>query len=351
MLTPPSSPGLAFYVSAAPNVHPDLSLGSLRNRLRYVALALKYGGQLTAYLRRPAQRALARELVVRPELMGYMMWPYIHARWPVMQRFKTLSQHHQAMESDMAALSVSPTDSLVVADLSKLCAGLRLVIDRPPWVLREGSLMLSQFLHDERLMSLAFSFGCKDGERVAYVGSVQGVKAGSALADYRELAKKLYGMRSRDFLIKAFQHLAHHLGVKRVLCVGEQVRHHRHPYFGRSKLDDLHLNYDTVWHEHAGVRTEDGLFQLDPLPKVRRMEDIAAKNRSLYRHRYAMMDQLSANIAARLGFDSVQTFAGEIDPLMGMSTARGGEEAVPVGPPGIAPRPVASEIRGGSRAT
>ena len=300
MLTSPSSPGLVLYLSAAKDVHPDLSPRSLRNRLRYIALALKHGRELTAYLRQPAQRALARELVARPELMGCIVWPYVHAHWSMMRRFEALSQHYQAMESDMAALMVSSSGSLVLADLSKVSAGLRLVIDRAPWFLREGSLVLSQFLHDERLMSLVFSFGWKDGERVAYVGSVQGAKAGSALANYREIAKDLYGMRSRDFLIKAFQLLAHHLSVKRVLCVGEQVRHHRHAYFGRSKSDELHLNYDTVWQEHAGVRTADGLFQLDALPMVRRMEDIAAKNRSLYRRRYALMDQLSTDIAARV---------------------------------------------------
>ena len=301
MPTQPSRPGLALYLSAARSVHPDSSPGSLRNRLRYIALALRHRRQLTAYLRQPAQRSLARELTVRPELMGCVVWPYVHARWSMMQRFEALSQHHQAMDSDMSALAVAPSGSLVVADLSDLSAGLRLVIDRAPWFLREGSLVLNQYLHDERLMSLAFSFGRQDGERVAYVGSVQGAKADSALASYREIAKDLHGMRSRDFLLKSFQLLAHHLGVKRVLCVGEQVRHHRHPYFGLSKSNALHLNYDTMWQEHAGVLTSDGFFRLDPLPRVRRREEIAAKNRSLYRHRYALMDKLSAAIAARFG--------------------------------------------------
>ena len=162
----------------------------------------------------------------------------------------------------MSALAVPATGSRVVADLSEISAGLQLVVDRPAWFLREGSLVLNQFLHDERLMSLAFSFGRQDGERVAYVGSVQGAKADSALATYREIAKDLHGMRSRDFLIKAFQLLAHHLGVKRVLCVDEQARHHRHPYFGKFKSEELHLNYDTMWQEHAGVRTADGFYRL-----------------------------------------------------------------------------------------
>ena len=296
----PSRPGLALYLSAAMCVHPGSSSRAVRNRLRYIALVVRHHRPLTAWLRQPAQHALVRELVARPELLGCVVWPYVHARWSMMQRFEALSQHHQAMDSDMSALAVSADGSKVVADLSGISAGLRLVVDRAPWFLREGSLVLNQFLHDERLMSLAFSFGRQDGERVAYVGSVQGAKADSALATYREIAKNLHGMRSRDFLIKAFQLLAHHLGVKRVLCVGEQARHHRHPYFGKFKSEELHLNYDTMWQEHAGVPTADGFFQLGLLPRVRLWKEIAAKNRSLYRHRYALMDVLSADIADRL---------------------------------------------------
>ena len=296
----PSRPGLALYLAATKLVQPGSSSRALRHRLHYIALVLKQHRSMTAYLRQPAQCALVRELLARPELLGCVMWPYVHARWSMMQRFEALSQHHQAIDSDMSALAVSATGSRVVADLSDISAGLRLVVDRAPWFLREGSLVLNQFLHDERIMSLAFSFGQQDGERIAYVGSVQGAKADSALATYREIAKDLHGMRSRDFLIKAFQLLAHHLGVKRVLCVGEQERHHRHPYFGKAKSAELHLNYDTMWREHAGVPTADGFFQLSPLPRVRRRDEIAAKNRSLYRQRYVLMEALSADIAARL---------------------------------------------------
>ena len=88
----PSRPGLALYLSAAPCVHPGSSSRALHSRLRYIALVLKHHRPLTAYLRQPAQRALVRELLARPELLGCVMWPYVHARWSMMQRFEALSQ-------------------------------------------------------------------------------------------------------------------------------------------------------------------------------------------------------------------------------------------------------------------
>ncbi|MEO5698202.1 MAG: DUF535 family protein [Burkholderiaceae bacterium] len=304
-------PDAALIMRAAQRLYPELSLSSIKSRLRFMLAWWAHRGPLDAFCRKPENARLMCELWTRPETLGFLVWPYIHAGWDAIKRFEALSQHKQSMYSDMSGAAVPPLNSLIVADLSETSPGLKLVIDRAPWCLREGSLVFSQFLHDERMMSLAFSFGLQDGERVVYVGSVQGSNVDSALAKYREIAKDLQGMRSRDFLIKAFQLFTFHMGVKRVLCISEASRHHRHPYFGQSKAESLHLNYDEIWQEHAGVATDDGFFQLGSLPVIRPMEDIAAKNRPLYRRRYALMEKLSADIASRFG-SAVEVAAPEL---------------------------------------
>ena len=307
MPTNRSKPGLALCLAAGQKFYPGFSATALRKRLSFLFRYLKIRQRLLAFFREPDHDSLSCELLTRPEIMGFIIWPYAHAGWPVMQRFEALAQHQQALCSDMAALAIPASGSLVVADMSDISPGLRLIIDRASWCLREGSLVFNQFLNDDRLMSLSFSFGWLDGERVAYVGSVHGSNVDSALAKYRAIGKDLQGMRSRDFLVKAFQIFTHHMGVKRLLCVSEEMRHHRHPYFGKMKAESLHLNYDEIWHEHAGVKTSDGFYQLASLPVIRSMADIAAKNRPLYRRRYALMDKLSADIASRFGTSNSAT--------------------------------------------
>lgn len=287
--------------STARRIYPGQGLGTVKNRLQFIAAALRWRAALAERLARPAQARLLRELVQRPHMLGFVRWPYIHCDWPALQRFEALSQHFQALDDDMAALDIGIDEVLDVADLGALSPGLRLAIDRAPWCLREGSLVFSQFIGDHRLMSIAFSFARLDGERVVYVGSVQGSNAESVQDTYREVAKDLLGMRARDFTIKAFQQLMHHLGVRRILCITEAARHHRHPYFAQDKIAKFHLDYDVIWQEHNGEPAEGGFVRLDTLPRVRPMEEIARKNRSLYRKRYAMMDELSASLAARFG--------------------------------------------------
>lgn len=299
--------GLRLFVRSANAAFPGLGVRDLRAKLRFVVACLKVQDALNDFFARTENRLLLRDLDARPQLMGFVVWPYIHSGWSVLQRFEALSQHWQAMNTDMAAVAISPTESLLVTDMSEASAGLRLVIDRAPWCLREGSLVFNQFLNEERLMSLSFSFGIQDGERVAYVGGIQGSNVDSALEKYREISKGLERMRTRDFLIKAFQFLTFHLGVKRVLCVSEEQRHHRHPFFARSKSEKLHLNYDEIWQEHGGMPDGDGFYRLGSLPIIRPMEDIATKSRPLYRRRYALMDKLSADISSRFGSASAST--------------------------------------------
>ena len=306
--------GPVLYLTAAQKIFPGFSTQALKGKFNLIFTCLKHHHWLNAFFRQPEHDALLRDLSAHPEVMGFVLWPYIHAGWTVAQRFEALAQHQQALTTDMANLVLPATGLVVVEDLSDVSHGLKLVVDRAPWCLREGSLVFSQFLNKDRLMSLAFSFGRRDGERVAYVGSIQGSNIDSALVKYREIAKDLHGMRSRDFLIKAFQLLTFHMGVKRVLCVSEQARHHRHPYFAKVKAESLHLNYDEIWEEHAGDPTDDGFFYLASLPAYRSMEDIAAKNRSLYRRRYALMDKLSAAFAARFGTSNPATHTGSQQP-------------------------------------
>ena len=285
--------------AASRTLYPDWSPKSLKDEWRFLGACLAHRADLQAFCQRSENRAFAEELAVRPDLLGFLVWPYINAEWPVMVRFQALAQHRQAIATDMSALALPPSGSLLIADLSDLTPGLKLVVDRAPWCLREGSLVFNQFLHDERMMSLAFSFGWREGERVAYIGSVQGSNVDSALATYREMAKGMHGMRSRDFVIKAFQLLTHHMGVKGLFGVADEQRHHRHPYFGRAKAERLHLDYNEIWDEQSARRTTDGFYRVPSLPVVKTMDEIAAKNRALYRRRYALMDRLSADLAAR----------------------------------------------------
>ena len=148
-------------LSAARQIYPRWKLGTLKNRFNLISASLKVRPELRAILDRPEHRGLRDELSQHPETLGFAEWPYIHAGWSAMQRFEALSQHKQALQSDMKVLDIGRDDSIVVADLSALSPGLDFVVDRAVWCSREGSLVFNLFVGDQRLMMIGCSFGVR----------------------------------------------------------------------------------------------------------------------------------------------------------------------------------------------
>jgi uncharacterized protein VirK/YbjX len=67
--------------------------------------------------------------------------------------------------------------------------------------------------------------------------------------------------------------------------------------------DKVLLNYDEIWEDRGGVPGDDGFFVLPTAFSQRDISDVPAKKRSMYRRRYAMLDQLSTGIGIALKSD------------------------------------------------
>lgn len=248
---------------------------------------------------------LHRALQERPELLGVAVWPYIHAGWVFEQKVQAVENHYSQVDRIAPRLDLSVSESLLVASLDDIRPGLRLVLDRAQWFMREGELVLNIFTLERRLFSVAFSLGL-DGERsVVRIGGLQGVRDENILDVYRELTKSLHGLRPRDFLLDALKSMCSTLGIKTILAIADANRQHRHAYFGAGKSQHLEGDYDEVWSEHGGVLRESGFFEFHSQIECRSIEDIPSKKRSMYRKRYEFLDSLGARIAASCADGSV----------------------------------------------
>lgn len=284
---------------AARMLNPGWGPRALKNSLAFVIAGLGERRALGALLRQREHQRLRERIEREPDLLSFLVCPYLHAGWPPVRRFEALSQHQQVLADRLGCLDLPPDGSLVLADLRAFSPGARLVLDRAPWFVREGGLVLSLFADSERLMSVAFSFGRIGGDVVAYVGGMQGSNSKTARDEYRQLTKAFHGLRPRDFLVKALQLLLGSVGVTCVLCIADENRQHRHPFFGRRKAADLHLNYDEIWRTHGGQRTEDGFFKLSVVPAVKPLAEVPSNKRAMYKRRRAMLAELARDLEAR----------------------------------------------------
>lgn len=263
---------------------------SLRMRLKFVAAALRETGVSKRLSKADGNSPLGKLLYERPQTAGILLWPYQCASWNADTRLDRLVGHLEAIHA-IPGLELAQNEKLVLVDLTSFSPGVALIIDRPPWLAREGLLTLSIFKDDYRAFTVSFSlFGYPSAE--LFIGGLQGRQSEDALALYRDLTKAFEGIRPRDFILEMLRLFALHIGVREIHAVADDKKISRHKYFGTKPLPGLF--FDDVWRDRSGERVAETHFRL-PLQGSRRpLEEVATKKRSMYRRRYEMLDQIEA---------------------------------------------------------
>ncbi|GGU55079.1 hypothetical protein GCM10009504_10150 [Pseudomonas laurentiana] len=288
-------------------LHPGYSLRALHNKFRLALLIARDWPRLKNYLRRLSS-TLGRRGFQRlgVDCIGIVHWPYISKSWNSHVRFGVLASHYEVVtQCCRPLLLLGRDDKLLLADLSEYSPGCSLVLDRAFWFMREGELVLNLFQDGLRVASLAFTLSrTKDGPCM-FIGAVQGIHKGvdseTSLSIYRGLTKDFEGLRPRSLLIEVIKYIARSLGVDRIYAVGDGYRHHRHPYFGLEKSQELLANYDDIWQEHGATASErEDFFSIPAADSRKPLEDIAAKKRSMYRRRHELLDAVFAKVDGTL---------------------------------------------------
>jgi len=180
--------------------------------------------------------------------------------------------------------------------LSQLGPDYHVVIDKPLWLHREGCAALNIFHGDVRLFSVAFALDKQRDSLVAVIGGIQGRNLPGIQDEYHAMTKAAFGVRPRDLSIVTFKAFCRAIGVDSIQAVADDCRHHRSPFFGnKSEKLQRSINYDEAWLDRGGTRH--GEFFLIPVKRTDRAdEEIPARKRALYRKRYAMLDEIEADM-------------------------------------------------------
>ena len=279
-------------------LYPERSPRSIRHRALLASLAISQFRTIQEwYATVPGNPKLVAALERFPEIQGAIYWPYIHSRWPLARRLEAVATHYRSLDGQAKVLNCAVHTDVELSNLEEEYPGLRLVLDKAMWFVREGEVVLNLFVGNQRLFSVAFSLGSEDGKRVAYVGALQGSNVREVWPVYREITKALHRMRPRDLLLAALRLLCRQLGVSKIYAVSNSSRHHHGVYFGGCHAEKLLLNYDEVWTEHGGVRMDNGFFEISTTPVGRKMSEIPTRKRATYRRRYRMLDGLADDVA------------------------------------------------------
>jgi uncharacterized protein VirK/YbjX len=200
-------------------------------RLRFVVAALRNPAASKQFAEVSAASPLGELLAEWPQTVGALVWPYQCAAWNAMTRVHRIAEHCRAVR-EIPGLHLQPDEKLVLADLSSFAPAASLILDRPPWLAREGHLTLSLFKADFRAFTLSFSIsGVPQTE--LFIGGLQGRHGDDILAMYRDLTKDLNGIRPRDFMLESLRMFALKIGVGHIYAIADEFKISRHRYFGK----------------------------------------------------------------------------------------------------------------------
>jgi uncharacterized protein VirK/YbjX len=289
-------------IKAGIMLYPIGTISNIFSRLKFLYKAKKSQQELNAFIQRITDLGYASIFKQEPHILGNVQWPYIHNMWSLTQKLSVITQHYEVLKELPTFWDVSQGNANKIIDLNEFSSNSSVVLDRPPWFIREGEITVNLFKEDLRVMSISFSLSRLNNEPVIYVGGIQGIHSGvpseEALEIIKRLTKDFQGLRPRSFVIEILRLLSIKLDAKKILAVSDANRHHRHPYF-KGYLDKLStINYDDIWLEHGGVASEGGFFMLPIEPQRKDMADISTNKRSMYKKRYAMLDKIKQDILA-----------------------------------------------------
>jgi uncharacterized protein len=277
-------------------MHPSLSANSIKHQIKLLFMALVHLREIRKWYGIADNPLLTQALKRFPLISGAMYWPYINHTWPIERRLGAIDQHFRLLGGPAAIIAHATFEEVELARFEEEYAGLRLVLDKATWFLREGEIVLNLFVDDQRFYSIAFTLGIDGGQPIALVGALQGSKSEAAQGIYRDITHALHGMRPRDLLMVAFKLLCVELGIRRIWAVTSDKRQHNSPYFGSSHKEKVLVAYNEVWLEHGGIELGNGFFEIPATVRYKDMSEIPTRKRATYRRRYLMLDKLALEI-------------------------------------------------------
>jgi uncharacterized protein VirK/YbjX len=235
---------------------------------------------------------LCREFVRRPKIRELIYRPYVNRYWKLEDRLCAIENHYRLIATNVPFLDLSPDEYMELAYFKVGGGGvLRIIIDRPEWMRREGELGLSFFLGIDRIYTIMFMLAGDAANMKLLVGNIQGDGRDKAEA-YKKLTKIFHGMRPRDFLLQVLKILGGILNCKEILGISDNAHRSSH-WCSRAKKP---ATYDRLWQEQNGYRNKSGFFSIHTGLEKRNERDIPARKRALYRRRYQFLEALQMRL-------------------------------------------------------
>lgn len=265
----------------------------LREWLRYRARRLAFARQCKALVNFINNNPLWQPIFTEyPYRVNALLRQYCDKAFNAEQRLQAIGTNFAVAEKKFGMTSCERLIAQQPVLLSQLTDELRLNLTLNHIDPFDGFLAVGLTDGNQRtIYSAGFTFLA---DNRLLISSIQGPKGEEAQDLVRQATKALHGVRPMFMLVNAFKVLAETLN-----CRLEGIPHKRQAKYRWNDSAKLLFNYDEFWQEYESTLAED-YWQIPTALERRPLEEIQSKKRSMYRKRYEMFDNMTAEIQSLL---------------------------------------------------
>ena len=164
---------------------------------------------------------------------------------------------------------------------------------------KEGLLSLELNLGQEHIYQIMFWFAeDEEGHASLYIGALQGPNMEEARDLIKRMTKSFHGYRTKNLILYMLQAVARSMGVEKIYGVTNEGYYAMNHMRANRKLK---TSFSDFWLEAGGEKTGDVRFDSLPLTEPRKtMEEVPTRKRAVYRKRFALLDEIDAQIAENM---------------------------------------------------
>lgn len=285
--------------------HAKIHLKTLNSRIEFLTLSMLHYIASKKVFDFFSQEPYHDMASYYPMLKRKILHRYLYCGIPVNKKAKALIDHYVFLYKNFtqeAIHSMYYEKSIPLLEIRTDSDAYILELSHCNDFYREGELsLLLKNSQNERIYSITFSF-LNDGDRnYIFIGGIQGPQKSvlSSLDTIKKITKELHGLRPRSFMFFALRQLASSLKIDKIVAV-KAKKHtsscHRSAF---KRFESFQADYNNYFEEEEAIL--DNHFYILPINQRRKsIDDIESKKRSLYKKRYAMMDDMNNMINTKL---------------------------------------------------
>ena len=274
-------------------LYPDQGKKSYRlKRFRYHLRSLLHRSLIKTFEQKVNQTPLLQELLLQRASYSYpLVHRFLDKRFNSQKRLAMIYENLTFLPHVMAEKGLPPLWEKPIC-FGEVIEGFEIYLNINEHQAMEGYWALELRYKPTNQLVYLLTFGKL--EKALLIAVIQGPNFEGSKEIVKTLTKQCHGLRPAYLMVEAMKALTLTLGYKTLLGIPQK-------YQNKSRLIQSKryvVDYDTIFQESAG---KIGEYWTLPLTfETKSLEEIPSKKRSMYRKRYAMLDNLLASMKSVL---------------------------------------------------